>query len=239
MHHPNTHRQTHATMKLRIPRQASNRTAAVALLLAAGTTSRAAAPQKDLYVDVYGGLSMLGSGDVIRAGSATNGSYDRGFLAGAAFGKQVSPAWAFEVEWFYRSNEVESMKGGSFDGVTDGDFASTNLMFNAVYTFGQGGPGGSARAGITPYVGLGLGFMQEVDIDLTVGGVEQEHSDNWVPAAQLIAGALYPISDSFSGFLELRYHYAGSPEMDATSGGAPVEADYNGFSTLLGLRYAF
>lgn len=239
MHHPNTHRQTHATMKLRIPRQASNRTAAVALLLAAGATARAAKPQKDLYVDVYGGLSMLGSGDVVRSGTTTKGSYDRGFLSGAAFGKQVSPAWALEVEWFYRSNEVESMKGGSLDGVTDGDFASTNLMFNAVYTFGQGGQGGSARAGITPYVGLGLGFMQEVDIDLTIGGVEREHSDNWVPAAQLIAGALYPINDSFSAFFELRYHYAGSPEMDSTSGQPKVEADYNGVSALLGLRYAF
>lgn len=223
-------------MKLRFRHQSPNRTAAVALLLAAGTTAHAAKPQKDLYVDVYGGLSILGSGDVIRSGTTTKGSYDRGLLSGAAFGKQVSPAWALEVEWFYRSNEVKSMNGGSLNGVNDGDFASTNLMFNAVYTFGQGGP---AFAGITPYVGLGLGFMQEVDIDLTIEGVEREHSDNWVPAAQLIAGALYPINDSFSAFFELRYHYAGSPEMDSTSGGAKVEADYNGASALLGLRYAF
>jgi opacity protein-like surface antigen len=213
--------------------------ATVALLLAAGSLARAATPQREYYVDVYGGLTTLDSGDVIRAGSTTQGAYDRGFLAGAAFGKQVSSAWAIEVEWFYRSNEVESMKGGDLDGVNDGDFASTNLMFNAVYTFGQGGQGGSARAGISTYVGLGIGFMQEVDIDLTIGGVEEEHSDNWVPSAQLMAGVLYPVNDRFSAFLELRYHYAGSPKMDATDGGDLVEADYNGVSATLGLRYAF
>jgi hypothetical protein len=111
-------------MKLRFRHQSPNRTAAVALLLAAGTTAHAAKPQKDLYVDVYGGLSILGSGDVIRSGTTTKGSYDRGLLSGAAFGKQVSPAWALEVEWFYRSNEVKSMNGGSLNGVNDGDFAS-------------------------------------------------------------------------------------------------------------------
>ena len=112
-------------------------------------------------------------------------------------------------------------------------------MFNAVYTFGQDGQSGPTRSSINPDVGIGLGFMQEVDIDLTVGGVEREHSTNWEPAAQLFAGILYPINDTFSGFFEFRYHYAGNPEMEATSGGAPIEADYNGFSGLLGLRYAF
>ncbi len=238
-YHP-TLTKNSTTMKLIRPNSVTNRNiTALALLLAASAIASAATPQKDLYVDVFGGLSLLDSGDVTRSNSTTKGSYDRGLLFGAAVGKQVSPTWAFEVEWFYRSNEVESMVGGPFDGVTDGDFASTNLMFNAVYTFGQDGQSGPTRSSINPYVGIGLGFMQEVDIDLTVGGVEREHSANWEPAAQLFAGILYPINDTFSGFFEFRYHYAGNPEMEATSGGAPIEADYNGFSGLLGLRYAF
>ena len=211
---------------------------AIALLLAAAPC-RAEDSWKGVYIDAFGGLSMLSGGDVAQSGTASKGSYDRGFLAGLAVGKQVSSAWALEVEWFYRSNEVESMTGGPFSGVIDGDFASTNLMFNAVRTFGTDSAGTGASRGFRPYLGLGIGFMQEVDIDLTVGGVEQEYSDNWVPAFQVMAGALYPVSGKLSAFVELRYHHAGSPKLDPRSGGATVEADYNGVTAHLGLRHSF
>ena len=211
---------------------------AITLLLAAAPC-QAEDNWKGVYIDAFGGLSMLSGGDVAQSGATSKGSYDRGFLAGLAFGKQVSSAWALEVEWFYRSNEVESMTGGPFAAVTEGDFASTNLMFNAVRTFGGDASVTAASRAITPYVGLGIGFMQEVDIDLTVGGVEQEYSDNWVPAFQVMAGALYPVSGKLSAFVELRYHHAGSPKLDPRSGGATVEADYNGVTAHLGLRHSF
>jgi len=89
------------------------------------------------------------------------------------------------------------------------------------------------------YCGLGVGLMQEVDIDMTIGGASQEFSDNWVPAAQLILGAAYPINATFSATVEVRYHYAASPNLEAASGGAGVKADYSGYSALLGLRYSF
>jgi opacity protein-like surface antigen len=137
-----------------------------------------------------------------------------------------------EAEWFYRSNEISSVTGGPFNGVNNGDFASTNLMFNAIYHF-------HATDKVKLYCGLGLGLMQEVDIDMTISGAEQEFSDKWVPAAQLILGAAYPINQTFSATAEVRYHFASSPSLEASNGGAGLKADYSGYSALLGLRYSF
>lgn len=203
------------------------------------SSARGATLWDGVYLDVFGGFSGLSSGDVKQSGQTSEGSYDGGFLSGLAVGKQLCPAWSLELEWFYRNNGVDSMNGGVFDGVSDGDFASTNLMFNIIYTFQLEDVGEEFFNKITPYVGLGLGAMQEVDIDMTVAGVEQEFSDNWIPSSQIMVGAIYPINESFSAFAELRYHYSGSPTLDAENGGGRVDADYDGYSALFGLRYSF
>jgi opacity protein-like surface antigen len=228
-------------MKIRNCYQSSRHQGAilVAILLATGATVRGATLWDGVYLDVFGGFSGLASGDVKQSGQTSEGSYDGGFLSGVAVGKELSPVLALELEWLYRNNGVESMKGGVFDGVNDGDFASTNLMFNAIYTFHRDDAAEGFFNKISPYVGLGIGAMQEVDIDLTVAGVEQEFSDNWVPSAQIIVGVMYPINECFSTFAELRYHYSGSPTLDAENGGGRVDADYDGYSALFGLRYSF
>ena len=211
----------------------------VTTLLFSGASARGATLWDGVYVDVFGGFSGLSSGDVKQSGQTSDGSYDGGFLSGLAVGKELSPAWSLELEWFYRNNGVDSMNGGVFDGVSDGDFASTNLMFNAIYTFRRDDANEGFFNKISPYVGLGLGAMQEVDIDMNVAGIEQEFSDHWVPSSQIILGAIYPINACFSAFAELRYHYSGSPTLDAENGGGRVDADYDGYSALFGLRYSF
>lgn len=210
-----------------------------AILFATGAPVRGATLWDGVYLDVFGGFSGLASGDVKQSGQTSKGSYDEGLLAGIAIGRELSPSWSLELEWFYRNNGVESMKGGVFDGVDDGDFASTNLMFNVIHTFRRDDAQDGFLNGISPYVGLGIGAMQEVDIDLEVAGVGQEFSDHWVPSAQIIVGAIYPVGAGFSAFAELRYHYSGSPTLDAENGGGKVDADYDGFSAILGLRYSF
>jgi hypothetical protein len=193
-----------------------------------------------VYLEAFGGFSELLDGGIKEGGTTGDGSYDIGFLSGMSFGKVISPSWAMELEWFYRSNSVESVSGGEFDGLSDGDFASTNLMLNVIYTLNRENSGGNFFSKVNPYVGVGFGAMQEIDIDFTVAGAEQEHSDNWVPAAQFIAGLHYPISEKFSAFAELRYHYSGSSTLEAQTGPAgEIDADYNGYSALLGLRYSF
>lgn len=204
-----------------------------------GASAKAATLWDGMYLEVIGGFHGLTSGDVKQAGATSEGSYGGGFLAGMAIGKELTPAWSLELEWFYRSNEVDTLDGGVFGGVNDGDFASTNLMLNAIYTFRSESAGEGFFDNINPYVGLGIGAMQELDIDMTVLGVEQEYSDNWVPSAQIIVGAIYPINERFSAFGELRYHFSGSSTLEAETGGLEVDADYNGYSALFGIRYSF
>ncbi len=203
-----------------------------ASLMLAGPMARAATQDGGLYLNFFGGFSGLSGGDLIQSGATSKGDYDAGTMFGIALGKRLNQDWAIEAEWFYRSNEISSVTGGPFNGVSNGDFASTNLMFNAIYSLHAGD-----RWNL--YCGLGVGLMQEIDIDMTILGVEQEFSENWVPAAQLILGASYPINATFSATVEVRYHHASSPSLEATGGGAGIEADYSGYSTLLGLRYSF
>lgn len=203
-----------------------------ASLLSTGSIAHAATESSGLYLDFFGGFSGLSNGDLIQSGATSKGSYDGGTVVGMAIGKHLNKDWDLEAEWFYRSNEISSVTGGPFNGASEGDFASTNLMFNALYNF-------YADDKIRLYCGLGIGLMQEVDIDMTIGGVEQEFSENWVPAAQLILGASYPINSSFSATAEVRYHYASSPDLEASNGGSRLKADYSGYSALIGLRYSF
>jgi len=192
-----------------------------------------------LYVKGFGGLHFLQEGDLSRGAASGDGSYDVGQLFGAAIGKELTPNWALELEFFYRSADIDSISaGGPFEGNLGGDFASTNLMLNGIYTFTK--PDGTALWGkLSPYAGVGIGFLQEADIDVTIGGVEQEFDDNYLFAAQVLAGVSYELSSSWSIYAETRYNYAGSIQLEPTAGGAPVEADYNGFSFLAGLRYQF
>jgi hypothetical protein len=108
---------------------------AAASLLLSGTIAQAATADGGLYLNFFGGFSGLSSGDLIQSGATSKGDYDGGTIVGMALGKQLNQDWALEAEWFYRSNEISSVTGGPFNGVNNGDFASTNLMFNAIYYF--------------------------------------------------------------------------------------------------------
>jgi opacity protein-like surface antigen len=191
------------------------------------------------HLDVFGGLHGIASGNLKQGGQTSDASYDTGFLSGIALGRELSPEWSLELEWFYRSNDLDSLDGGPLGAATAGDFASTNLMLNVIHTFRRDEAGTGFLHKILPYVGIGFGAMQEVDIDLNLAGAEREFSDRWVPAAQIIGGLSSPITECVSVFGELRYHVTGSTTLEPAGGGAAVKADYNGFSILLGLRYSF
>lgn len=191
-----------------------------------------------LYLKVFGGLHGLADGDITQGGISGEGSYGSGSIFGAGLGKEFTQNWALEAEFFYRSNDLDSVSAGGLAGSTEGDFASTNLMLNGVYTFTR--DDGSGRWGkFTPFVGAGLGVLQEADVDAKVGGLEREYDDNWIFAAQVFAGVTYEVNATWSVFWETRYHHAGEIELKSSGAVAPVKADYNGLSGLVGVRYTF
>ena len=74
-----------------------------------GAKAKAATLWDGVYLEVIGGFHGLTSGDVKQAGATSEGSYGGGFLAGMAIGKELTPAWSLELEWFYRSNDLDSL----------------------------------------------------------------------------------------------------------------------------------
>ncbi|MGB0371813.1 MAG: outer membrane protein [Opitutales bacterium] len=191
-----------------------------------------------LYVEAFGGFSAL-SDTSFDDGSVTDAEFSSGALFGAGLGYAIDSNWAVEMEFFYRSNDAETLTGGNYGGVTESDYASTNIMLNAVYTFSDD-EGAPLWGDFTPYLGAGVGFLQEVDVDFTVSGEEQSFSDSWVPTAQVFGGVEYYWDTRWSLFVEARYQIAGSVEMDPETGsGSTISADYDSMSFLTGLRFRF
>jgi len=191
-----------------------------------------------LYLNVFGGFHGMADGDIKQDGTTGEASYGAGQIVGLGVGKKLTPNWAVEAEFFFRSNDLDSVNAGSLSGSTDGDFYSSNLMFNGIYTFTLA-DGSGLWGKFTPFVGVGLGFLEEVDIDARIAGVDQDYGDTWVFAAQAFAGVSYAVSEHWSVYVETRYHYAGEVELTSSAGNPPVKADYNGLSGFVGVRYNF
>lgn len=207
-------------------------------LLACPLGATAGSWSDGLYLELFGGVHGLAGGDLRQGISAGKVSYSVGPMYGAALGKNLSPRWALETEFFYRSNDLDSVRKGILDGSSVGDFASANLMFNGLYTLTR--PDGSALwRGLSPYCGAGVGVLQEADMDLKVGGVTRQYSGNWMPAAQALLGVRYALNQRWSLFLETRYHFAGEIELKSGAGDPSIKADYNGLSGVAGLRLTF
>lgn len=201
----------------------------LSLPLAALIASSASAALADnFYVKAYGGVSSIGDTDVTISTGGTDS--DVSFGSGSTFGGAVGygypgTALSAELEFTYRSGDSDT---GATAG---GDFASTSVMVNAVYSLGQTGA-------FTPYIGGGLGLVTEIDFDVPSGGGEIEFNDRGGLAGQIFAGASYSITDRTSVYGELRYFDAGSRTL-SSEGGATLDADYATIDILFGASLRF
>jgi opacity protein-like surface antigen len=113
-----------------------------------------------------------------------------------------------------------------------GDIDTTTLMLNAFYDFDTGSK-------LTPYIGLGLGWMN-VDLTYQPGGVGVIRDDDNVFAYQLVGGLNYEVNDSISVFAS--YRYRDSRDARVRSSLLPAAFDIEGTSSStidLGIRYSF
>jgi opacity protein-like surface antigen len=187
-----------------------------------------------LYLEGFGGFSGLLDDGLTLDGNNFDANYGSGFLSGAALGYQWTNL-SLELEFFYRSNDVKSVSRGQ-DRFSGGDYASTNFFLNTQYTFGS--IAGKAAV-IRPYIGAGVGLMQEIDMDLPGAGVESL-SSSWEFGLQALVGVRWEISSHWSLFTEARYTHGGSPDLSAESGPErSASADYNGWTALAGVRWTF
>jgi opacity protein-like surface antigen len=211
-------------------------TTLVGTLLAGGVAmAQEAGDQPGFYARVYGGISTLSDTRVDVGMSSASGEFSGRTLAGGAFGYDYEGPWRVEIEYTYRSSDVKVPAG--FAG--GGDYASTAILVNGLYNLGQLGP-------LRPYVGAGIGFTREVDLDLKPQTAPSappsfgpgSYSSSGRLAFQAITGAEIPFDERWSGFGELRAFAIDSPNLSG-SGGKKLRADYQTFDVLVGVSRRF
>lgn len=214
------------------------------LIIASGLTCCAlhsaavSANDSGWYLEPYLGLSSLSdqTGSVDASNNITGSldtGIDSGFVSGIALGYSYNQHYSAEISWEYRSSDSESVltqTGQSFDG----NYASNIIYLNGYYHF-------DAMAGWRPYVGAGIGWVQEIDLDLEENATERSFSGDGDIAAQLILGADYQFQENWQFSTEVRYGLLSSVDMEGEENitGSLTDFDYNPLTFAVGLKYVF
>jgi len=192
------------------------------------------------------GLSQLGDQSPFIAGATNDATLpdipdgaidvavDTGFAAGLSFRYDYPDSpWTSEFGWEYRSNDSEITLADGTD-LPGGNYASNTFYLNGRYTFKSG------RL-LTPWVGAGLTWLQEVDLDSESGNAERSFSDGGSVGFQVMAGADYDINDRLYLTSELRYSSQRDLSLSEEGGAAGVvsEIDYQPFTVGIGLGVRF
>jgi opacity protein-like surface antigen len=204
----------------------------LAALAAVAAGGAAAQDARGFYLKGFGGFSQL-QGDDLELGGSLRGSsavdYELGYVTGAAVGYAYSERLAFEVEYAYRTGDAR----GFDDGIArSGDYASTVVMANAIWTFAP------VADGVAPYLGAGLGAATEIDFDLEGGSVAEEFSGRGDFAFQVMGGVGWDLTETWRLGAEIRYFDAGTPSLEGRRN-AKLEARYNTLEGLVALSYRF
>ena len=91
-----------------------------------------------------------------------------------------------EGEIGYRMIDVDEATIGGFTFPVDGEVTALTIMANGYYDHDMGSP-------LTPYVGLGLGFV-DADFEITVPGLGTFETSDTEGAYQVMVGIGYEIS---------------------------------------------
>ena len=191
----------------------------------------------EFYLKPTVGLSSLSDQSSITTGvGAADGSadisVDSGFAAGLAWGYRYTNNFAAEIAWEYRSNDsqVALADGSVFE---EGNYASNAFYLNGYY-FPE------TDKVWQPYIGIGVGFFEEVDIDLESGGVERSFSGDGETSLQFMLGVEYPISPKLDVSAELRYSSATDLSLSGEGIDGQFEGlDYDPLTVQIGLKYRF
>jgi opacity protein-like surface antigen len=197
------------------------------------------AEDRGWFARAWGGYSILADtdGSIDNFGSAPTGdridvSTSGGFNAGAGLGYRYNPRLAVELAWEYRSNDSEvDLASGARYG--DGNYASNTFFLNGYYYFDR-------RGAWEPYVGAGLAWIQEVDIDLEGNGPEQSFSGDGDVGLQVFAGTNYRFNDRWSAHGELRYGAVSGIDLEGENNDGRIrDFDYEPLTFQLGVNYHF
>ncbi len=188
------------------------------------------------YLKLVAGIGDLDDGGSLeivddRLAASTESSYDLGFRSGLAYGWRPSPRFAPEGEYLYSTNDLDEVvlaDGRRFD---EGNYASVTISANGYAYFRN-------DKKLQPYVGVGLAWVQEVDIDFEEDGEEISfETDDF--GFQVMAGVHWKVGKRWALDLQARYLPVSGLTMEAEEGPGRVMADYEPLSLLAGWSYRF
>lgn len=158
---------------------------------------------------------------------------DNGFVAGLGVGYRYNAHWASEIAWEYRSNDSMATLADGQD-FPDGNYASNIFNINGFYYF-------TPMQKWQPYIGGGLSWVQEIDLDLEDGGIEQSYSGDGDIGYQIFTGVAYRLIDHLSLHGELRYGSISGINLnkEPDDGSRIKDLDYEPATLQLGLSYQF
>jgi outer membrane protein OmpA-like peptidoglycan-associated protein len=205
-----------------------------------------AQPVSGIYLGAGIGGNYLDKTDVTGSSAADKEELGSGLSAEFSWGYVgvLSLGWGFgnglraEIEGSYRSNDVSDFKVPDTASSGRGTATSYGAMANLLYDINLGG----ALGGITPYVGVGVGYIWH-DYDKVGNQFNTITGDNGNWGGQGIVGLSLPIAAvpglALTG--EYRFMMTAGHEISSTIDGATrkVDVDNVNHSLLVGLRYAF
>lgn len=187
----------------------------------------------------YLGFSQLGdqSPDITGANDIADGrldiTIDSGFAAGLAvrYDYANSP-WTSEIGWEYRSNDsAATTADGSV--LPDGNYASNIFYLNGRYALNE-------DKRLTPWVGGGLAWIQEIDLDSEDSDGERSFEDSGSIGFQVMVGADYYLNERIYLTSEVRYSNHSEIDLDEESGNGRVTGiDYQPITLGLGAGFRF
>ena len=191
------------------------------------------------YASAVFGANLLGDQDAQYQSGTASGSAERSFdtsiAAGGTFGYEFGNQWRGELELMYRRNEQSdpvTIDGlGSFD---DGDFASLAITASALFDFNW-----FSDPNITTYVGAGIAFIQEIDIDFETAGTETSFETDDI-GLQLQAGARYRLGERWFVDAGVRYLIASDVELELPADSSQtVTSDYDPLTLSVAVGWRF
>jgi len=141
--------------------------------------------------------------------------------------------WVSEFGWEYRSND-STITPAAGAQLPDGNYASNIFYLNGRYRLTEG-------SSFTPWLGGGVTWTQEVDLDSEDANGERSFSDSGSVGFQLMAGADYDLSDRLYLTGELRYSSQTEIELSEQGGGGATVTglDYQPLTLSVGVGVRF
>ncbi len=202
--------------------------------------SEPASAENDWYVRAAGGLSWIDDDDStdLTDGNGTqnaDASFNAGYTVAAAIGRWFHPRWRADLEWAYRSNDNDDIRLADGRRANDGNFASSALSLNGYYHFSDGREIGR----ISPYVGAGIAWVNEIDIDLEGLGGEYEDLEDDGFGVQIMGGVSYRQTQRLRWDGEIRWMYFDEADLENGANVKLESVDYNPLTVSIGFSYGF